>query len=101
MTCDRVQIINKGQLVFSDSIECLNQSMQATSLIAQFETAPSIDALKAINKVFDRLDIGNNRLRIHYTESPAKQVAIEAVNANWGLTELSPEQKSTIPLLGS
>ena len=94
MTCDRVQIINKGQLVFSDSIECLNQSMQATSLIAQFETAPSIDTLKAINNVESIEDLGNNRLRIHYTESPAKQVAIEAVNANWGLTELSPEQKS-------
>lgn len=94
MTCDRVQIINKGKLVFSDSIECLNQSMQATSLIAQFETAPSIEVLKAIDNVGPIEDLGNNRLRIHYTESPAKQIAITSVNANWGLTELSPEQKS-------
>jgi len=94
MTCDRVQIIHKGKLVFNDSIECLNQSMQATSLIAQFDSAPSTEALKAITNVDSIEDLGNHRFRISYLKSPAKQIAIEAVNANWGLIELSPEQKT-------
>lgn len=94
MTCDRVQIINKGQLVFSDSIESLNQSMQATSLIAQFESEPSTETLMAIDNVESIENLENNRFRIHYTDSPAKQIAIEAVTNNWGLTELSPEQKT-------
>lgn len=94
MTCDRVQIINKGQLVYSDSIECLNQSMQATSLIAQFETSPPKNALLAIENVDSIDDLGNNRFRVKYTESPAAQIAIEAVNSQWGLNELSPEQKT-------
>ncbi len=94
MTCDRVQIINKGQLVFSDSIDSLNQSMQATSLIAQFETCPTLDEIKRIEHVESVEQLGNNRLRIKFNESPAKQIAIEAVNNNWGLLELSPEQKT-------
>ena len=94
MTCDRVQIINKGKLVFNDSIECLNQSMQATSLIAQFDSAPSTETLKTIANVDSIEDLGNHRFRVNYIESPAKQIAIEAVNAKWGLIELSPEQKT-------
>ena len=94
MTCDRVQIINKGQLVFSNSIDNLNQSMQATSLIAQFDNSPSIEDINKINGVesVERLD--DNKMRIYFKQSPAKQIAIDAVNNNWGLLELSPEQKS-------
>ena len=94
MTCDRVQIINKGQLVFSDSIESLNKSMLATSLIAQFENSPTIEALQSIDQVNSVDELGDNRFRLKYDTSPAKQIAIEAVNNNWGLLELSPEQKT-------
>jgi len=94
MTCDRVQIIHKGQLVFSNSIDSLNQSMQATSLIVQFEVPPAIDTIKNIPHVSSVDELGDNKLRIHFSESPAKQIAIAAVNNNWGLLQLSPEQKS-------
>jgi len=94
MTCDRVQIINKGQLVFSDSIDSLNQSMQATSLIAQFENCPSADQLEAIENVESVESLSENKVRIQFNNSPAKRIAIEAVSNNWGLLELTPEQKS-------
>lgn len=99
MTCDRVQIINKGQLVFNDSIDSLNQSMQATSLIAKFEIPPADNLLTKINNVSSVEQLTENRIRIHFNpdaeyQSPAKQIAIEAVNNNWGLLELSPEQKT-------
>ncbi len=99
MTCDRVQIINKGQLVFSDSIDNLNQSMQATSLIVQFDSNPDDTVLSAINNVLKIEHLENKRVRIHFNntethESPAKQIAIEAINNSWGLLELTPEQKT-------
>ncbi len=99
MTCDRVQIINKGQLVFSDSIDNLNQSMQATSLIVQFENNPDDAILSAIDNVDKIEHLEDRRIRIHFNsapaqQSPAKQIAIEAVNNNWGLLELNPEQKT-------
>ena len=99
MTCDRVQIINKGQLVFSDSIDNLNQSMQATSLIVQFENTPDDAILSTINNVDKIEHLEDRRIRIHFNnapaqQSPAKQIAIEAVNNNWGLLELNPEQKT-------
>ena len=94
MTCDRVQIINKGQLVYSDSIDSLNKSMLATSLLVQFENPPTDEALAAIENVKQVDRIADNRFRINFTTSPAKQIAIEAVNNNWGLLELTPEQKT-------
>lgn len=94
MTCDRVQIINKGQLVFSDSIDNLNQSMQATSLIAKFESCPTLGEITKIKHVESAEELGDNKLRIKFIKSPAKQIAIDAANKNWGLLELSPEQKT-------
>ncbi len=99
MTCDRVQIINKGQLVFSDSIENLNQSMQATSLIVQFENLPDDVTLGKLDNVNKIEHLEDQRIRIHFDktttqQSPAKQIAIEAVNNHWGLLELCPEQKT-------
>lgn len=99
MTCDRVQIINKGQLVFSDSIDNLNQSMQATSLIVQFDNKPDDATLDAVDNVNKIEHLEDRRIRIHFNnteaqKSPAKQIAIEAANNNWGLLELTPEQKT-------
>ncbi len=100
MTCDRVQIINKGQLVFSDSIDNLNQSMRATSLIVQFENKPDDTRLNAIDNVNKIEHLDDNRIRVHFNNaptqqpSPAKQIAIDAANNNWGLLELFPEQKT-------
>ena len=94
MTCDRVQIINKGQLVFSDSINNLNKSMRATSLIAQFENFPALDDIQQIDNVETVEQLDNNRVRIKFNNSPAKHIAATAVNKNWGLLELTPEQKT-------
>jgi len=99
MTCDRVQIINKGNLVFSDSIDNLNQSMQATSLIAQFENVPTDEVLKTIDNVNNIEHLNEQRIRIHFdntagSSSPAKQIAINAAGNNWGLLELTPEKKT-------
>jgi len=96
MTCDHVQIINKGQLVFADKIENLNQRMQASSLIMSVQQSPPVDMLTAIEHVTAADDLGDGRWRIHYPpeNSPAAILATQAANNNWGLYELSPEHKS-------
>ena len=94
-TCNRVQIINKGKLVFEDSTAGLEQRMNATSLIAAFHTAPDITTLRQIPGV-DRIEqLSSGRIRIHYgSEDPAEALVEQAASQGWRLYELSPERRS-------
>ncbi len=96
MTCNRVQIINQGQLVFSDSIENLNRRMDTTTLIAAFAQPPAAEALASITGVERVEALDEGRFRLHHAagESPAPQVAEAAVANGWGLRELTPEHKT-------
>ena len=96
MTCDRVQIINQGQLVYSDEISKLNQQMQSTSLVIGLHQPPAIDELNVSNKIKTIEAIDEQRFRISHKleNSPAETLAELAVKNNWGLFELSPETKT-------
>lgn len=96
MTCDRVQIINKGQLVYSDNITQLNQRMQSCSLILGLNNTPSENELKAIADITEVQVLENNRFRVSHNieQNPAEKIANVAAQNNWGLFELSPEQKT-------
>jgi ABC-2 type transport system ATP-binding protein len=95
-TCDRVQIINRGRLVFSDSIDGLAQRMQTSSITLRLAQTPDITVLLAVEGVtaVDSLDDG--RLRIHHSpqDNPATILAETVVAQGWGLLELSPERRS-------
>ncbi len=96
MTCDRVQIISRGSLVFSDSIEHLNQSMQTTSLIIGLKSPPPVTELEAITGIEAVEKINDSRYRLQHAvgNNPLETVAKAAIENGWGLLELSPEQKS-------
>ena len=96
MTCDRVQIINQGQLVFSDDIKNLNQRMAARSLILSLQQPPDRQTLQAVQGVESIETIDDGRLRIYHAvgASPASALAEAAVNNHWGLLELTPETQT-------
>ena len=96
MTCDRVQIISNGRLVFSDNITNLNQQMDSTSLILGLQQPPTEQDLLNIEGVTGVEVVSEGRLRIHHTASasPATRLAEQAAQENWGLFELSPEHKT-------
>lgn len=96
MTCDRVQIINKGKLVFSDDIENLDQRMQATTLLLELRNPPAEDELQKLPGISQCEALGNNQFRLHYgqDQNPAEQIAERVVQQGWGLLTLSPERKS-------
>jgi ABC-2 type transport system ATP-binding protein len=96
MTCDRVQIINRGQLVFSDNISNLNQRMQSNSLILGLKNPPTENELAKLNNIEQVEVLTNNRFRLsHATEiNPAAEIAAIAATHNWDLFELSPENKT-------
>jgi len=94
-TCNRVQIINRGKLVFADTTAGLEQRMNATALIAGFHAAPDIAALQQLPGV-DRVEpLADKRVRIHYNDSnPAETLIEQAVTQHWRLHELTPERRT-------
>ena len=95
-TCDRVQIINKGQLVLTDSIEGLTRRMQTSSLVIALRRPPALELLEGITGVQAVETLEDGRLRLcHDPElNPAEAVVEQAVTQNWGLYELTPERLS-------
>ena len=96
MTCDRVQIINRGQLVYSDDINHLHQRMRSNNIIIGLNNAPSIDELKSLDDIDDVEILSDTRFRLfHLVENqPAEEFAKMAADKNWGLFEIRPEQKT-------
>jgi ABC-2 type transport system ATP-binding protein len=90
-TCNRVQIINQGQLVFADTIAGLEQRMHVTSLLARFGNAPAGSALEQIPGVTAATRLDDDSLRIDYTgDSPAEALIELSVTSGWRLQELTP-----------
>jgi len=96
MTCDRVQIINKGKLVYSDDIQNLDQRMRATTLMLELRNPPDVTTLGNLPGITQCDALGDNRFRLSHSsdENPAEQIAEQAVKNGWGLLELHSERKT-------
>jgi ABC-2 type transport system ATP-binding protein len=90
--CNRVQIINQGNLVYSSSIdELLNKqsTRYEISLVSYVdeEKLASHDAFSNIERIDDHNFIAD-------TELSAEQLTAYIVQQEWGLTRFAPRQKS-------
>jgi ABC-2 type transport system ATP-binding protein len=91
-TCNRIQIINRGKLVFADTTRGLEQRMNTTALIAGFHTEPDIMALQQLAGVDHAELLADQRVRIQYHgSSPAETLIEQSVTKRWRLHELTPE----------
>ena len=95
-SCTRVQIIHRGQLVLSDSIEGLSHRMSASSLLLQLRRPPAASELEALPSVLSVESLSDHRFRLTHPHdhNPAEQLAEQAVSCGWGLLELTPEKRS-------
>ncbi len=95
-TCDRVLIINRGRLVYSDSIAGLEQNMRGGRLILGLRRPPPLAELEALPGVEQVERIDAQHLQIHYAAEadPAESLARHAVEQDWGLFELTPQRLS-------
>lgn len=91
--CDRVQIINHGQLVFSGDLETMQTRLQVTSLLMECLRPPTTAAINAIAGVTDTEILSPQRFRVwfHPGQSPAPALAVAAVEQRWQLLALTPE----------
>ncbi len=95
-TCDRVQIIHQGRLVYSEELATLNARTQAESLLLGLRQTPEAAVLEAIEGVTAVEPLDGQRWRIRFAPeaNPAEALAQAAVAQGWGLLELTPEQRS-------
>ncbi len=101
-SCDRVQIISKGTLVFNDTIDNLSRHLQSRALLVAFRRAPEtalLEKLPGVKSVaVEELTRGltGSRLRIFHEPGldPTDQVIKLAGEKNWGLYEINPERAS-------
>ncbi len=95
-TCDRVQIISRGELVLSDTIEGLTRRMEASSLTVAFLRPPGIQALAEVPGVVTAEPLSSGRFRLTHPpeRSPAEALVEHSVRHGWGLIELVPERMS-------
>jgi len=94
--CDRVQIINQGQLLFNDTIDNLSQQMQTFSLLVDLTSPPPPEQLKQLDGVLSVETINNTQFRLHYhpDNNPTENLLNQAVSQHWQLQQLTPEQHS-------
>lgn len=96
MTCDRVQIIRSGELVYQDTMENLSQQFHGSCAIVGLGEEIEQDKINALPNVstVERLAPKRWRLLFDADTDPVQQIAKQIVDNGWGLTELVPEQKS-------
>jgi len=95
-TCDRVQIINKGRLVLSDTIDGLTHHMKSSQLRIDFRRWPALEELRALPGVqhVERDGDGHGRLFFDPANDPTDELVRRAVERGWRLSELAPARVS-------
>ncbi|ABA59097.1 ABC transporter, ATPase subunit [Nitrosococcus oceani ATCC 19707] len=95
--CDRVQIINQGELVLTDTIAGLSQRMEATSILVRFDAPPTTEALMSIKGVTSVEREEDGRFRLRYQpdkQDPVEELVRRTVDKGWHLRELTPERRT-------
>ena len=94
--CDRVQIIHRGRLVFSDTIDNLARHQPVSSLCASFRNPPAAAELARLPAVAEVEDLGGGRVRLRFDpDHDVTDALLERAQAGgWRLYELTPERKS-------
>lgn len=94
-TCDRVLIINRGRIALQDSLAGLDARLQQGGLRIGLQQAPAIEALQAIPGIrrIETIDTQHFTLFCD-TDFDTAGFARLAVEQGWGLTELSPQNRS-------
>jgi ABC-2 type transport system ATP-binding protein len=95
-SCSHVQIIRQGQLILSESIAGLNQSMNTGILQVSTRLIPDTAVLLAIPGVISIEATGRNQIRIYHSiaDNPGKRIAETIIAAGWELQELTPVKRS-------
>lgn len=94
--CDRVQIINKGRLILSDTIDGLQKQLKSASITVAFSNMPQLNILNEIPGVngVEEASPGYWRILFKPEQDPTDALVKLSVENKWGLRELRPGRVS-------
>ncbi len=94
--CDRVQILNEGRVVYSDTITALREHRRGQALTVAFRRPPAVDAFADLPGVTTVETLADNRFRLFHGigDEPAEALVKRSVERDWGLVELIPVETS-------
>jgi ABC-2 type transport system ATP-binding protein len=94
-TCSRVQIIHRGRLVFSESMETLRRRLTGNALTLETASPLDVGVLQQVDGVTAVEVLGANRARLHFdTANPAGRLAACVASHGWGLVELALDRQT-------
>ncbi len=94
--CDRVLIINKGELVLNETVGGLDRHLKSASLTVAFHRPPAPAAITSIGGVTAVNLEGEGRMRVEYQagHDPSEIIVRLAAEGGWGLHEIRPGRLS-------
>ena len=95
-TCDDIEMIEHGKVVFSGTMEDFNNYMEPNTFIVVMETPPSLEVLAQIPGITHVEHITNTRYRMQFSSSQdiTKTMIELSVTNNWRLHEIILERDS-------
>ena len=93
--CDRVIIINKGEIVANDTTQTLQQNTSKQVITVEFDQSISVHALKSLPSVEDAILIGGNTWKIisDLDQDIRKELFNFAVTKQIGILTLNKEEQ--------
>jgi ABC-2 type transport system ATP-binding protein len=93
--CDRVQIMDHGKIVYSDTISALKAFHSGRTIVLALRRPPPVTELLAVTGVSAVERVDPHRFRLEFAEHDPTEALVElSVRRNWGLFQLSPAQSS-------
>lgn len=95
-TCDRVQIINQGSLVYHSNIHDLEKNQTIDSLLVSFDNPPRAKELEELHQIDSVEKLNDHQFKIFFDpeDNPDKTIVQASVANHWALTELTPVRKT-------
>jgi len=95
-TCERIIMIEHGQMVFNGSIEEFDNYIEPTSFFVELATPPTIEELEAIEGIQSAEQVGPTRFKLRFDRDKAtmQRVVAESVAKGWGLSESALQKVS-------
>ncbi|MEK6594434.1 MAG: ABC transporter ATP-binding protein [Pseudomonadota bacterium] len=94
--CDRVQIMHRGNLVYSDTIKALQGFNSGHTVLLGLRRPPPPDELAALPGVAGVDNVSESLFRMRFAAGvdAADEIVRRSVQKNWGLYQLNPAQTS-------
>lgn len=95
-TCDSIRMIERGQVVFSGTMDEFNNYVEPATFVVTLDEAPDPEELLALPDVTAVDHLTDKRFRIHFRSVPdiTRRMVEISVSRGWGLSEIVLERES-------